>query len=768
MSLSTIIKSVQDIMRQDAGVDGDAQRISQLVWMIFLKIFDDKEMEYELMDDNYTSPVPEELRWRNWAADDEGMTGDELLDFINDALFKTLKELSVGPDVDPRGRMVREVFADTYNYMKSGTLIRQVINKINQIDFNSIQDRHVFNEIYEQILRNLQSAGNAGEYYTPRPVTNFMVDMVNPQLGETVLDPACGTGGFLVGALENMRKQSKTSEDWQTLQKSIMGIEKKPLPHMLSMTNLILHDIEVPDVRRDNSLSRQPYRSYTDKERVDCILTNPPFGGMEEPGVEKSFPKVFQTKETADLFLVLIMQLLKDGGRATIVLPDGFLFGEGVKTRIKERLMERCNLHTIVRLPNNVFAPYTGIKTNLLFFTKGEPTEEVWYFEHPMPEDRKHYSKTRPIDIKEFELEKSWWYNREESEYAWKVLIDEIKQRNYNLDINNPHTSETGYGDPIELLAAYQRRLNEIAEKRNQLKNELESSMNDDEFRESWNFLFDNFDLLYSDVQNIEQLRQVILQLAVKGRLVPQAPADEPATELIKRIKYEKAFLISKKKIKKTKPLPAISPDEIPYELPEGWAWVRLAEIGQINPRNDVDDDLIVSFSPMKMVPIKYNESIKYEERVWDDIKRGFTHFADNDVLLAKITPCFENGKSVVAKNLKNSLGAGTTELHIFRGNPECIVPEYVLVYFKSPQFLKEGEEKMTGTAGQKRLPRDYVSLNPFPLPPFNEQKRIVAKVDKLMKLCDELESQLAQSKQENEQLMQAVLQEAFRVKVDK
>ncbi|MBC8232759.1 SAM-dependent DNA methyltransferase [bacterium] len=477
MPLSTIIKSVQDIMRQDAGVDGDAQRISQLAWMFFIKIFDDKEMESELMDDDYTSPIPEQLRWRNWAADDEGMTGDALLDFINNDLFKTLKELQISPDGDPRGYMVGEVFADSYNYMKSGTLIRQVINKINQIDFNNIQDRHVFNEIYEQILRDLQSAGNAGEYYTPRPVTQFMVDMVNPQLGETVLDPACGTGGFLVGALEHIRKQSKTSEDWQLLQKSIMGIEKKPLPHMLSITNLILHDIEVPLIEHDNSLSRRPYRDYTDKDRVDCILTNPPFGGTEEPGVEKNFPRAFQTKETADLFLLLIMQLLKDGGRAAIVLPDGFLFGEGVKTRIKERLLERCNLHTIVRLPNDVFAPYTGIKTNLLFFTKGEPTEEIWYFEHPMPEDRKHYSKTRPIDIKEFDLEKSWWQNREENEYAWQVSIDEIKDQNYNLDIKNPHTSGTGYGDPVQLLTAYQSLLKEIAEKRSLLKHELESAI---------------------------------------------------------------------------------------------------------------------------------------------------------------------------------------------------------------------------------------------------------------------------------------------------
>ena len=435
-------------MRQDAGVDGDAQRISQLVWMIFLKVFDDKEMEYELKDDNYVSPIPEELRWRNWAANEEGITGDELLDFTNNKLFKTLKELEINPGDDPRRFLVREIFVDSYNYMKSGTLFRQVTNKINQIDFNDIQERHLFNEIYEQILRDLQSAGNAGEYYTPRAVTQFMADMVSPQLGEVVLDPACGTGGFLVCALENMRKQVKYPEDWITLQKSIKGIEKKPLPHMLSVTNLILHDVEVPQILHDNSLTLRPASDYTDTDRVDCVLTNPPFGGIEEPGVENNFPGNYRTRETADLYLYLIIQLLKERGRAAVVLPDGFLFGEGAKTRIKERLLERCNLHTIVRLPNGVFAPYTGIKTNLLFFTKGEPTKEIRYFEHPLPNGIKSYSKTKPIRIEEFDLEKAWWSNREENEYAWKVSLEEIKEKNYNLDIKNPR----GIDEEITLM----------------------------------------------------------------------------------------------------------------------------------------------------------------------------------------------------------------------------------------------------------------------------------------------------------------------------
>jgi type I restriction enzyme M protein len=465
-------------MRKDAGVDGDAQRISQLVWMLFLKIFDDKEYELEMMVNGYESPIPDRLRWRNWATDEEGITGDELLDFINNDMFKSLKELSINEFSNGRGVIVKEVFADSYNYMKSGTLLRQVINKMNQIDFNKSEDRHIFNDIYEQILRDLQSAGNAGEFYTPRAVTQFMTDMTNPRLGEKVLDPACGTGGFLVCALESIRKQDvKNIEDRLIFQDSIVGIEKKSLPYMLSMTNLILHNIDIPQIRHDNSLSR-PIRSITNKSRVDVVITNPPFGGMEEDGIESNFPANFRTRETADLFLVLVMSLLKDGGRAGIVLPDGFLFGEGVKTRIKEKLLVECNLHTIVRLPNGVFAPYTGINTNLLFFTKGEPTKEIWYFEHPLPEGYKIYNKTKPIRIEEFNLEKAWWEDRKENQYAWRVSIEEIKKRNYNLDIKNPHQAENNIGDPKKLLSDYKRLLIDISEIRTFLKNELMDALN--------------------------------------------------------------------------------------------------------------------------------------------------------------------------------------------------------------------------------------------------------------------------------------------------
>src|SRR6266550_901297 len=448
-NVSNLVKSIQDIMRKDAGTYGDAQRLEQLGWMFFLKIFDDREKELEVVRDDYKSPLPDNLRWSNWAADSEGITGTNLLEFVDNKLLPALKDLSGSDRITV---LIRTAFEDANNYMKNGTLMRQVINKINGIDFNSSVDRHMFGDIYEKLLKDLQSAGNAGEFYTPRAVTQFIVEQVNPRLGETIFDPACGTGGFLVNTIEHLRKQAKTADDQQTIQECFSGIEKKHLPHILCMTNLMLHGIDVPsNVRHDNTLAR-PLRDWGPKQRVDVIVTNPPFGGMEEDGIEANFPAEFQTRETADLFLVLIMKLLKPGGRAGMVLPDGTLFGEGVKTRIKAALLAECNLHTIVRLPNGVFNPYTGIRTNLIFFTKGQPTTEVWYYEHPYPSGAKSYNKGKPIRIEEFEVERVWWDHRLENERAWRVSIDQIKASNYNLDLKNPHNSDAGPGDVDHLL----------------------------------------------------------------------------------------------------------------------------------------------------------------------------------------------------------------------------------------------------------------------------------------------------------------------------
>lgn len=454
-NIGTIIKRLQNIMRKDTGVSGDAQRIEQIGWMISLKILGDKDQELEIIQDGYVSPIPAELQWQNWAADDEGMTGDALRNFIDQQLFPGLKNLDISTG-NRRALIIREIFEGTNNYMKNGTCIRQVLNELNQIDFNSSEDRHIFGDIYETILRDLQSAGNYGEFYTPRALTEFMTSIINPRLGEKVLDPACGTGGFLTCAIENIRKQDvKNVDDLKILQDTIHGMEFKPLPFMLSVTNLILHDIEVPNLDYTDSLNRE-YTSIGPRDRVDVILANPPFGASVTDGVETNFPLNYRTTESADLFLLLMIRYLKDGGRAAIVLPDGSLTGDGVKQRIRQHWLETSTLHTIVRLPNSVFQPYASVATNLLFFTKGEPTKEIWYWEHQVPEGVKAYSKTKPIQAAEFNSLKEWWQNRQESDQAWKVSIDTLTANGYNLDIKNPHVKEVPHtytsAELLELL----------------------------------------------------------------------------------------------------------------------------------------------------------------------------------------------------------------------------------------------------------------------------------------------------------------------------
>jgi type I restriction enzyme M protein len=476
MSVRTLVKSIQDIMRQDTGVDGDAQRISQLCWMFFLKIIDDQDQELELLQSDYRSPIPPQYQWRNWAANPEGITGEELLAFINADLFPALKNLPTSSLPGDRRRVVKDVFEDAYNYMKSGQLMRQVINKINAVDFNNLSERQHFGDIYEQILNDLQSAGNAGEYYTPRAVTAFMVDRIDPRPGETLLDPACGTGGFLTCSIRHMRdRYVKKPEHEKAMQAGLRGVEKKQLPHMLCVTNMLLHGVEDAGfVRHDNTLAR-PYISYTQSDRVDIVLTNPPFGGREEDGIESNFPAHFRTRETADLFLALIIRLLKPGGRAAVVLPDGTLFGEGIKTRLKEHLMEECNLHTIVRLPNSVFRPYASIGTNLLFFEKGAPTKDIWFYEHRVPEGQKAYSMTKPIRLEHLQACMDWWggkdrKGREEGSQAWRVSAEDIKARNYNLDIKNPTSIAEDHGDPETLLADLNEAEAETTRLRDQLK----------------------------------------------------------------------------------------------------------------------------------------------------------------------------------------------------------------------------------------------------------------------------------------------------------
>jgi type I restriction enzyme M protein len=441
-NISSIIKNVRNIMRQDRGVSGDAQRLEQLGWLLFLKILDEKDQELELIRNGYKSVVPEKFQWRHWAADPEGITGEELILFIDhptDGLFATLKNLKA-PHAPQRAALVREVFDGSNNYMKSGYELRKVINQLNGFDFNNSDDRHVFGTVYESILVELRDAGNKGEYYTPRAITQLMTQMSAPRLGEKVLDPAAGTGGFLSAAIDYIReKEVRTLDDEAILQKSITGWELKPVSYVLGLTNLILHGLDVPDWHYLDSLKTE-YNSIGPKQQVECILANPPFGASIADGVETNFPQSFRCRESADLFVILMIQLLKPGGRCAIVLPDGCITGDGYKERIREKLLTDCNLHTIIRLPQSTFFPAT-VSTNLLFFQKGTPTKEIWYWEHRLPEGQKSYSKTKAIQFDEFGPLIEWWDKREESDVAWKVEVGDLK-RGFDLDVKNPHQGE--------------------------------------------------------------------------------------------------------------------------------------------------------------------------------------------------------------------------------------------------------------------------------------------------------------------------------------
>lgn len=443
MSIENLIKRLQNIMRQDAGVDGDAQRIAQIVWIIFLKVYDAKEEIWEFHDDYYESIIPENLRWREWAVDNkdgQAITGEELLSFVNDELFPTLKNLEVDETTEKRSLIVKEVFEDAFNYMKDGTLLRQVINVIDEIDFTEAQERHSFNDIYETILKDLQSAGKSGEFYSPRPTTSFISEMLNPKIGDKCADFACGTGGFLISLLELLKKQEKTVQDKEIINNSLYGIEKKNLPYLLCITNLLLHDIDSPNIIHGNSLEKN-VRDYKEDDKFDIIAMNPPYGGVEQKNIQMNFPTELQTSETADLFVTTILYRLKQNGRCGIILPDNFLFGiENSQKALKEKLMNECNLHTIVKLPAGVFAPYTSITTNMLFFDKTGATEKIHYYDIPLPEGYKSFSKTKPFRDSHLDGVRAWWNNRDNGdENAYVVTKEEVIANGYNLDFKNPN-----------------------------------------------------------------------------------------------------------------------------------------------------------------------------------------------------------------------------------------------------------------------------------------------------------------------------------------
>ena len=467
MAIGNFVKRIQDVMRNDSGVNGDAQRIEQIVWILFLKIYDAKEETWELVNDNYNSIIPEGLKWREWAVDrkdGEALTGDALLDFVNNTLFPTLKTLEID-EVTPMSQViVRYAFEDANNYQKDGVLLRQVVNIIDEIDFTEYKERHEFGTLYESFLKDLQSAGNAGEFYTPRAVTDFMVKVVKPVLGEKIADFACGTGGFLTSALKELENQVENSlENREIYNNSVYGIEKKALPHMLCVTNMLIHDIDDPNILHGNALEMD-YKDMRKMDPFDVILMNPPYGGSEKDSVKSNFPTELRSSETADLFMNVIMYRLRKNGRCAVIIPDGFLFGtDNGKFNIKKKLMNEFNLHTVVRMPHSVFAPYTSIRTNILFFDNTEPTKETWFYRMDIPEGYKNFSKTRPMKLEHFNNALNWWENREEIEVAGfpkakKYMVNEIVERSYNIDLCGfPHEEEVIL-DPMDLIQEYQEK----------------------------------------------------------------------------------------------------------------------------------------------------------------------------------------------------------------------------------------------------------------------------------------------------------------------
>lgn len=464
-NLSGFIKRLRDIMRNDAGINGDAQRIEQITWMLFLKVYDAKESDWEMNEDDYTSIIPNECRWTNWAHDDKSgvaLTGDDLLNFVNNTLFPTLKNLAVTRETPIKKAIVQTVFQDANNYMKDGVLLRQVINVIDEIDFGDYNESHAFGEIYETILKELQSAGSSGEFYTPRAVTDFMAKMIEPKIGETMADLACGTGGFITSWLKELHQKVETVADEEAYSSSIYGIEKKQFPYMLAVTNMLLHDLDVPQIYHDNTLLRDVL-DYTDDDKFDVILMNPPYGGSEKADVKSHFPSDLASSETADLFMSVIMYRLKEKGRAAVILPDGFLFGtDNAKVNIKKKLLNEFNLHTIIRLPSSVFSPYTSITTNILFFDKTGPTKETWIYRLDKPEGYKNFSKTKPMKLEHFEPVISWWHERQEIlvdgfDKAKKFSREELEEKYaYNLDLcGYPHEEEVILA-PHDLIHEYQ------------------------------------------------------------------------------------------------------------------------------------------------------------------------------------------------------------------------------------------------------------------------------------------------------------------------
>ena len=747
-NLSGFVKRLRDIMRNDAGINGDAQRIEQIAWMLFLKVYDAKEQDWEIDEDDYVSILPDGCRWCNWAHDEtgKGMTGEALLNFVNNTLFPTLKHLPVDANTPIKKAIVQTTFADANNYMKDGVLLRQVINVIDELDLGDYEESHAFGEIYEAILKELQSAGSAGEFYTPRAVTDFMAQRIRPRIGERMADFACGTGGFITSWLKELGKKVQNTTDQAAYGSSIYGIEKKQFPYMLCITNMLLHGLDVPQVYHDNSLLKDVL-DYTEDDRFDVVLMNPPYGGSEKAEVKNHFPSDLASSETADLFMAVIMYRLKEGGRAAVILPDGFLFGtDNAKINLKKKLLSEFNLHTVIRMPGSVFSPYTSITTNILFFDRTGPTGETWFYRLDMPEGYKHFSKTKPMKLEHFAPALDWWDHRQELtedgfDKAKKFTVKELSEDlGYNFDqCGFPHEEEEIL-DPADLIHRYQEERaslnrnvdNALSAISNCLRGELSPS-----FGSIANGALER--LTEIDMFFPEEMQKSILHYAIQGKLVEQRREEGTGEDLYRQIQTKKQFLIKSGKLKREKSLPEITEDEKPFDIPESWIWVRLRDVctkivdGDHNPPAGVST--VTDYWMLSAQNICYNR-IANTDRVRYLTKETFlkenerTRLEKGDILFTIVGTL---GRSCVYEGGYNLCFQRSVSVL------STLIYNYYLKYVLDSWLIQSYMVcNATGTA-QKGFYLNQVEKLIIPLPPLAEQKRIVAKLEELLPLCEQL-----------------------------
>lgn len=755
---SGFIKRIRDIMRMDAGINGDAQRIEQMVWMLFLKVYDAKEDDWELNEDNYESIIPEDLRWRNWAKVDSNghaMTGDKLLSFVNNTLFPVLKGndvkegdtiayegIKVAPDTPIKKAIVKSTFEDANNYMKDGVYLRQVIDVIDEIEFDDVKESHAFGFVYEEILRELQSAGSSGEFYTPRAVTEFMALMIKPKLGEKMADFACGTGGFITSWLGQLSKQVTDTSAQKQLDDSIYGIEKKPFPYLLCVTNMLLHDIEVPNIYHMNSLKHN-LLDYTDDDKFDVILMNPPYGGHEDKSIQGFFPDDLASSETADLFMSVILYRLRKNGRAAVVVPDGFLFGlDNAKVNIKKKLIGEFNLHTVVRLPGSVFSPYTSITTNLLFFDNTKPTTETWFYRVDIPSDRKHFSKTKPMELKHFDDCIAWWNNREvipDGEYfkSQKFTADYLlNEQGCNIDLCGYSHEEEEVLAPADLIQKYEEKRASLNAEIDRTILALSASLNG----EPVNFDTQGTISACGKMDDLhkrfpEDMKKSILQYAIQGKLVEQRLEEGTGAELYKQMQAEKQRLIKEKKIKKEKQLAEITDDEIPFDIPETWIWIRVGDVGSWGS----------GATPPRTNPAYYGGSIPWLKT--GDLNDGFIKEVPEfitELALEKTSVRLNPVGSVLMAMYGATIGKlGILEIPVTTNQACCACIPYAGMYNKYLfYYLMSMRQTYIGMAeggAQPNISKEKIVNSILPLPPLEEQHRIVAKLEEILPLCERL-----------------------------